>query len=87
MPIKKSVTDDYITSLEDGAKLKMLKRYLMTYFGIRCRGFKSQRSAQRFLTTYAAIYNHFDIQRHINRRLYMKRLRDETAREWKFCAA
>ena len=32
VPIKKSVTDDYIICLEDGAKLKMLKRYLMTHY-------------------------------------------------------
>ncbi len=30
VPIKKSVTPDYIVCLEDGAKLKMLKRYLRT---------------------------------------------------------
>ena len=28
VPIKKSVTDDYIVCLEDGKKLKMLKRHL-----------------------------------------------------------
>lgn len=32
VPVKKSVTNDYIICLEDGAKLKMLKRYLMTHF-------------------------------------------------------
>lgn len=53
----------------------------------KMQGFKSQRSAQRFLTTYAAIYNAFDIQRHINRRPYMKRLRYEATREWMLCAA
>lgn len=30
VPIKKSVTDDYIISLEDGRRFKSLKRYLMT---------------------------------------------------------
>jgi predicted transcriptional regulator len=30
VPIKKSVTADYIVCLEDGKKLKMLKRYLRT---------------------------------------------------------
>ncbi len=30
VPIKKSVTDDYIISLEDGRKFKSLKRYLAT---------------------------------------------------------
>jgi len=32
VPVKKSVTDDYIICLEDGAKLKMLKRYLRTHY-------------------------------------------------------
>ena len=34
VPIKKSVTDDYIVCLEDGKKLKMLKRHLMTAYGM-----------------------------------------------------
>ena len=32
VPIKRSVTDDYIVCLEDGKKLKMLKRHLMTAY-------------------------------------------------------
>jgi predicted transcriptional regulator len=32
VPIKKSITDDYIICLEDGKKLKMLKRHLMTAY-------------------------------------------------------
>jgi predicted transcriptional regulator len=32
VPIKKSVQDDYIVCLEDGAKLKMLKRYLRSRY-------------------------------------------------------
>ncbi len=32
VPIKKSVTDDYIICLEDGKKLKMLKRYLRSNY-------------------------------------------------------
>ena len=32
VPIKKSVTDDYIVCLEDGKRLKMLKRHLMTAY-------------------------------------------------------
>ncbi len=31
VPIRKSVTDEYIVCLEDGKKLKMLKRYLRTH--------------------------------------------------------
>lgn len=34
VPIKKSITDAYIICLEDGAKLKMLKRYLRTRFNL-----------------------------------------------------
>ena len=34
IPIRKSITDDYIVCLEDGRKLKMLKRHLMTAYGM-----------------------------------------------------
>ncbi len=34
VPIKKSVTDDYIICLEDGKKLKMLKRHLKSAYGM-----------------------------------------------------
>ncbi|HXI88023.1 MAG TPA: MucR family transcriptional regulator [Parvularculaceae bacterium] len=34
VPVKKSVTADYIICLEDGKKLKMLKRYLRTQYGL-----------------------------------------------------
>ncbi len=34
MPVKKSVFPDYIVCLEDGKKLKMLKRHLMTSYGL-----------------------------------------------------
>ncbi len=34
VPVKKSVTPDYIVCLEDGKKLKMLKRHLMTHYGM-----------------------------------------------------
>ena len=34
VPIKKSVQDDYIVCLEDGKKLKMLKRHLRTAYGL-----------------------------------------------------
>ncbi len=32
VPIKKSITDEYIVCLEDGKKLKMLKRHLRTTY-------------------------------------------------------
>jgi predicted transcriptional regulator len=34
VPIKRSVTDDHIVCLEDGKKLKILKRHLMTDHGL-----------------------------------------------------
>ena len=34
VPIKRSVTDDHIVCLEDGKKLKMLKRHLMSDHGM-----------------------------------------------------
>src|SRR4051794_14980336 len=34
VPIKRSVTDDYLICLDDGKKLKMLKRHLMTAYGM-----------------------------------------------------
>ena len=32
VPVKKSITDDYLVCLEDGKQLKMLKRYLRTQY-------------------------------------------------------
>lgn len=34
VPVKKSITPDYIICLEDGKQLKMLKRHLKTSFGM-----------------------------------------------------
>lgn len=34
VPVKKSITADYLICLEDGKKLKMLKRHLLTSFGM-----------------------------------------------------
>ena len=34
VPIKKSVTPDYVVCLEDGKKLKMLKRHLKTQYNM-----------------------------------------------------
>ncbi|MCB2108545.1 MAG: MucR family transcriptional regulator [Rhodobacteraceae bacterium] len=34
VPVKKSVTAEYIVCLEDGKKLKMLKRHLMSSYGL-----------------------------------------------------
>jgi predicted transcriptional regulator len=34
VPVKKSVGEDFIVCLEDGKRLKMLKRYLRTHFNL-----------------------------------------------------
>src|SRR5271165_6671871 len=40
--VKKSITPDYIICLEDGKKLKMLKRYLRTRDGLSPEDYKSK---------------------------------------------
>ena len=42
VPIKRSVTDDYIICLEDGKKLKMLKRHLMTAYGMTPEDYRAK---------------------------------------------
>ena len=44
--------------------------------------FKSQPSAQRFLTTHAAIYNTFNVQRHLISRPTLRRFRAEANAAW-----
>ncbi len=40
--IKKSVTDDYLICLEDGKKLKMLKRHLKTAYDLTPEGYRAK---------------------------------------------
>ena len=44
--------------------------------------FKSQGSAQRFLAIHAAVYNTFNVQRHLIRRSTLRHLRDEAMAAW-----
>jgi transposase-like protein len=44
--------------------------------------FKSQRSAQRILSTHAAVYNTFNTQRHLIRRSILRLFRAEAGRAW-----
>jgi len=44
--------------------------------------FKSQRSAQRFLATHAAVYNNFNVQRHLIRRSTLRLFRAEADHTW-----
>ncbi len=48
----------------------------------KMQGFKSQASAQRFLTTHAAIYNTFYVQPHLIRRQTLRQFRGEAMRVW-----
>ena len=40
--VKKSVTPDYIVCLEDGRKLKMLKRYLRAQYGLTPEAYRAK---------------------------------------------
>jgi len=40
------------------------------------------KSAQRFLSTFTAFYNHFNIQRHLISRTTMKQLRNDVLNSW-----
>jgi predicted transcriptional regulator len=42
VPIRRSVTDDHIVCLEDGKKLKMLKRHLMTTYGMTPEDYRAK---------------------------------------------
>lgn len=42
VPVKKSVTPDYLICLEDGKKLKMLKRHLRTNYGMTPEEYKAK---------------------------------------------
>lgn len=44
--------------------------------------FKSVKSAQRFLSTFTAFYNHFNIQRHLISRSMMKQFRTDVMNSW-----
>ena len=49
--------------------------------------FKSQGSAQRFLAIHAAVYNTFNVQRHMIRRSTFRHLRAEALKTWAAAAA
>jgi putative transposase len=48
----------------------------------RMQGFKSQASTQRFLTTHAAVYDTFSVQRHLISRPNLRRFRAEAYAAW-----
>jgi predicted transcriptional regulator len=48
VPIRRSVTDDHIVCLEDGKKLKMLKRHLMTDHGLTPEAYREKCQTTRW---------------------------------------
>src|SRR6266702_1187285 len=48
----------------------------------KVQGFKFQASAQRFLTTHAAMYNTLYTQRHLISRPFLRQLRGDAAAVW-----
>ncbi len=53
----------------------------------RMQGFKSSGSAQRFLSTHAAIYNNFNVQRHLISRKTLHEFRSAAMEEWRAVVA
>ncbi len=53
----------------------------------RMQGFKSAGSAQRFLSTHAAIYNTFNVQRHLITRKTMRLFRSHSMNMWQTASA
>jgi hypothetical protein len=51
------------------------------------RGFRSPGSAQRFLATHVAVYNHFNVQRHLISRSTLRHLRSQAFAGWLEIAA
>jgi putative transposase len=51
------------------------------------QGSKSARSAQRFVPTHAAVYNTFNVQRHLISRPTLRRVRRKAMRTWNAATA
>ena len=49
--------------------------------------FKSPSSAQRFLSSYSAVHNAFNVQRHLISRRTLRLFRAEAAEQWKIATA
>jgi len=54
---------------------------------IRMQRFKSPGSAQRFLSTHAAVYNSFYTQRHLISRKTLRQFRTAAMEEWRAVVA
>ena len=56
MPVRKSVTDDYLICLEDGRKLKMLKRHLRSAYGMTPEEYRAKWGLDRDYPMVAPAY-------------------------------
>ena len=56
VPIKKSITDDYLVSLENGQKFKSLKRHLMTTYGMTPQDYRTKWNLPRDYPMVAPAY-------------------------------
>jgi predicted transcriptional regulator len=61
VPVRRSVTDDHIVCLEDGKKLKMLKRHLMTEHGMMTP--EEYRERWGFKSDYPTVTPNYSAQR------------------------
>jgi transposase-like protein len=85
---KSALTELGLQHLHHPGRLRENNRAENSHLPIRRRerkqqGFKSRASAQRFLTTHAAIYNTFTNERHLNRRTEVRRLQAISNASWK----
>ncbi|KQY28330.1 transposase [Caulobacter sp. Root487D2Y] len=76
-----------MTDLHRPGRLRENNRAENSHLPIRRRerkmqGFKSQASAQRFLTIHAAVYNTFYVQSHLFRRQTLRQFRGEAMHVW-----
>ena len=53
----------------------------------RMKRFKSAKSAQRFLSTHSAVYNNFNVQRHLISRKTLRQFRGEAMSTWQVVTA
>src|SRR3546814_7202026 len=63
VPIKKSVTPEFIICLEDGKKLKMLKRHLMSHYNMTPEQYRELRSEDNTSELQLQMRNSHDVSR------------------------
>lgn len=77
-----------LLSLHRPGRLRDNNRAENSHLPIRRRerkqqGFKSRKSAQRFLATHAAVYNTFNTQPHLTKRWHLRQMRARALASWK----